>query len=94
MSFWHFAACLRCHQGCSALPAPAPLTSTSGQESASHLPLMPPRPPAFLPQVFRRVELGKGEEEYRLIGSFSQEPKAPQITDAFRAAWAAAAKQA
>ena len=55
---------------------------------------MPPRPPAFLSQVFRRVELGKGEEEYRLIGSFSQEPKAPQITDAFRAAWAAAAKQA
>jgi len=35
------------------------------------------------------VQLGPGEEEYRLIGSFDQEPKPPAITDAFRAAWAA-----
>lgn len=43
--------------------------------------------------VFRRVQLGAGEEEYVPIGTFDAEPKAPAITDAFRAAWAAAAKQ-
>lgn len=46
-----------------------------------------PTPPCL--QVFRRVQLAPGEEEYRLIGSFEQEPKPPAITDAFRAAWAA-----
>lgn len=42
-------------------------------------------------EVFRRVELGPGKEEYQPIGSFEAEPKPPQITDAFRAAWAKAA---
>lgn len=39
-------------------------------------------------EVFRRVELGPGVEEYQLIGSFDREPTPPLITDAFKAAWA------
>ncbi|KAL4425639.1 hypothetical protein ABPG75_009655 [Micractinium tetrahymenae] len=42
-------------------------------------------------EVFRRVELGPGKEEYQPIGSFETEPKPPQITEAFKAAWAKAA---
>lgn len=45
-------------------------------------------------QVFRRVQLAGGREEYALIGSFEEEPKAPQITEAFRMAWAEAQKAA
>jgi hypothetical protein len=41
--------------------------------------------------VYRRVELGPGEEEYQPIGEFEAEPTPPLITDAFRAAWAKAA---
>lgn len=36
------------------------------------------------PQVYQRAQLGPGKEEYRLIGSFEEEPKAPQITQCFR----------
>lgn len=50
-----------------------------------------PRPRPRVPQVYRRRELGGGREEYHRIGSFPGEPKPPQITDAFKAAWAAAA---
>lgn len=39
-------------------------------------------------EVFRRVELGPGKEEYQLIGSFDKEPTPPQITDSFKKAWA------
>lgn len=45
-------------------------------------------------EVYRRRELGGGREEYHRIGSFAQEPKPPQITEAFKAAWAAAAAAA
>lgn len=40
-------------------------------------------------EVFRRVQLGPGREEYRLIGSFEREPKPPEITACFQRAWAA-----
>lgn len=59
---------------------------------ASSLPVSLPAALSFQsrpPQVFRRMQLAPGEEEYRLIGSYDTEPKPPAITDAFRAAWAA-----
>ena len=40
-------------------------------------------------EVLRRVQKGPGEEEYVCIGSWDKEPTPPQITEAFRAAWAA-----
>lgn len=35
-------------------------------------------------QVYERVELGPGKEEYRHIGSFDQQPTPPEITQCFR----------
>ncbi|PSC75462.1 adenylate kinase [Micractinium conductrix] len=45
-------------------------------------------------EVFRRVQLGPGEEEFVPIGAFEGEPTPPQITDAFKQAWAKAAASA
>ena len=35
-------------------------------------------------QVYRRVDIGKREEEYQLLGDFDTEPGAAEITPLFR----------
>lgn len=37
------------------------------------------------PQVYKRVEVGRREEEYQLVGEFDAEPDGSQLTPLFRA---------